>query len=252
MTNPVPPPDGAITGGDVAPLNGLSEAAWRQQINDQKLAGYRTGGFSNLFTGIMSGIVNGWFGGNGTVGDPQEVQYTVESIKQAIINGYTVDTIVTSGSYTVPQCTELGVILIGGGENGQNGRLGNGRALGGRGGGYTTLMLDAPALVGKTLSVTIGASGSATTVKDGSTTLLSVSPGYEGGISTGVWGFGPTTSGPGAGGEGGLGRTQASGSSGSPGQGTPLASGGTAGNYNASGDGGNGGAGGNVLSLIHI
>lgn len=44
---------------------------------------------------IINGIFNGWFGG-GSVGDPQEVQYTIQAIADAVLNGYNVETKVTS------------------------------------------------------------------------------------------------------------------------------------------------------------
>ncbi|SDT84884.1 hypothetical protein [Gordonia westfalica] len=46
---------------------------------------------------IINGIFNGWFGG-GSVGDPQEVQYTIQAIADAVLNGYNVETKVTSGT----------------------------------------------------------------------------------------------------------------------------------------------------------
>ncbi|WP_139179970.1 hypothetical protein [Gordonia westfalica] len=59
---------------------------------------------------IINGIFNGWFGG-GSVGDPQEVQYTIQAIADAVLNGYNVETKVTSGTWTKPEnITELIVV----------------------------------------------------------------------------------------------------------------------------------------------
>ncbi|SDT84729.1 hypothetical protein [Gordonia westfalica] len=70
---------------------------------------------------IINGIFNGWFGG-GSVGDPQEVQYTIQAIADAVLNGYNVETKVTSGTWTKPEnITELIVGLIGCGKNGSDG-----------------------------------------------------------------------------------------------------------------------------------
>lgn len=180
---------------------------------------------------LAKAVFGGWFGGGaGAVGTPQEVQYTIESIKQAIIAGYTVDTIVVSGSYVVPDCAELGVIAIGGGRDGQDG--GDKRiAKGGDGGGYGSTMLDHVALAGRTLSVTVGSSGLPSTVRDDVGSLLfSVGPGAVGGIANGVWGYSPTTSTPGRGGDGGYGGYDGgSASAGDSGQGSAIAGGGAGG-----------------------
>ena len=88
---------------------------------------------------LAKAVFGGWFGGGGGAGTPQEVQYTIESIKQAIINGYTVDTIVYSGDYVIPECTELEFLLIGGGKNGADGYR-DSTSIGGFGGGYEELM----------------------------------------------------------------------------------------------------------------
>ncbi|SDT84915.1 hypothetical protein SAMN04488548_1131, partial [Gordonia westfalica] len=92
---------------------------------------------------IINGIFNGWFGG-GSVGDPQEVQYTIQAIADAVLNGYNVETKVTSGTWTKPEnITELIVGLIGCGKNGSDGHLQyHTRAAGGLGGGYIFQQLD--------------------------------------------------------------------------------------------------------------
>ncbi|MGC7317751.1 hypothetical protein [Mycobacteroides abscessus] len=56
-------------------------------------------GIGNDLVATGQAIVNGWFGGSSATGTPAEVQTTIETIKQAVINGYTVDTITSSQSY---------------------------------------------------------------------------------------------------------------------------------------------------------
>ena len=200
---------------------------------------------------IAKAVFGGWFGSSvPSVGTPQEVQYTIEEIKRAIIQGYVVDTIVTSGSYEVPPCTELKVILIAGGENGQNG-LAQEESAGGRGGGFLVEFLDAEALQGHTLSVTVGGSnGGASVVSDGGVELVRASAGSTGGIANGLDGYLKTESRAGDGGKGGQGRfyngvTSADpATSSTPGQSSAVAAGGSAGVIGRPGS--PGGAGGNV------
>lgn len=197
------------------------------------------GGFLNIpaaLAPIINGIFNGWFGG-GSVGDPLEVQYTIEAIKDAVINGYNVQTIVSSQAWTKPEnLTELVVIVIGGGENGENGRGSTDPAKGGRGGGYLAQNLD-PESVPATVQCTIGTRNNPTSFGD-----LVVSSFGANGIAS-QFGFTETNSLPGAGGNGGYSTSIAA----QNGQGTPLAAGGERGaNGGSFGSGGNGGAGGNA------
>ena len=225
---------------------------------------------------LAKAIFGGWFGTSApAVGTPQEVQYTVEAIKQAVIMGYTIDTIVTSGSYVVPECTELHAIMIGGGRSGTNGpqgsQAGANGSPGGVGGGYISEQLDATELSGHTLTVTVGGVGGDSIIVDGSTEILRCTPGGVGAISTGPFGYAPTASAPTRGGNGGNGSGAGDAnrppSAGTPGEVNGKLTGGTAGtaggglggagkNYppasrtKAGGTGGGGGGGGSTGGVI--
>ncbi|WP_431840637.1 hypothetical protein [Gordonia hongkongensis] len=172
---------------------------------------------------ISMGAHNGWFGGGGT-GDPQEVQYVIEAMADAIINGYNVETKVTSGTWTKPaNVTELVVVLIGCGENGDNGTNQSlPGAAGGRGGGFLVQQLD-PATVPTSVSYTVGTNGAPSSFAG-----VVTSPG-SGGIAT-AFGYTETASKPGNGGVGGKGGAQDSpATAGGDGQSSALAAGGAGG-----------------------
>lgn len=181
-------------------------------------------------------IVNGWFGGSSATGTPTEVQETIETIKQAVINGYTVDTITSSSSYDKPSPTisELVVIGVGGGRPGAAGTNGTIAASGGTGGaggntgGYLVQQFD-PADITWPVSVTIGTSNNNSSFGP----YLTTAPG-AGGIAT-SFGYAYTASNPGSGGMGGAGAY-------SPG-GTVNGVNGVAGNGSAAAAGGAYGAG---------
>ena len=209
-------------------------------------------------TEIAQAIFSGWFGGGGGVGTPQEVKYTIESIKQAVVNGSIVDTMVVSGDYVVPECSELKAILIGGGQNGADGQPPDEGssvkiAAGGLSGGFLAETLDAASLKGKTLSVTIGAPGSPTIIMNGGSEVARCDSGTAGGISVGVEGYTLTTSVPGNGGRGGAGFMKGwvsntpEAASATPGTGSAKGTGGSAGGPSNEGTVGQPGtAGGNV------
>lgn len=188
------------------------------------------GGFTSVpaaLVPIINGIFNGWFGGGG-VGDPLQVQYTIEAIKDAIINGYNVETKVTSGTWTKPEAlNELIVTVVGAGQNGSSAILAG--APGGLGGGFVAQAID-PASVADETSYVVGTNG-------GTTSFGShvVSAAGTGGIST-TLGFTATSSMPGTGGTGGAGNNP-----GTRGESTPLATGGAGGSPRQ-----HGAAGGNV------
>ena len=192
---------------------------------------------------IIGGLFNGWFGG-GSVGDPQEVQYTIEAIKDAIINGYNVETKVQSGTWTKPaNLTELVVICIGCGQNGENGQSQSRDSNGGLGGGFIAQQVE-PESVGATTPYVVGLNGNPSSFG----THVVTTPG-TGGIST-SFGYTSTNSLPGDGGRGGRGGTSADPPiAGSAGGSSALATGGSGG-ANASGGsdrhGKPGTAGGNV------
>ncbi|MCC9182558.1 hypothetical protein [Mycolicibacterium mageritense] len=223
---------GTIAKGTVEGLIGLGE-----QVNDG-----------------IAGIWNGWFGSGGT-GDPLEAQQTIEAIKNAVINGYTVDAY-TSDTANVPKpvCTELIAILVGSGQPGvlPVGKVGQ---PGGLDGSYLAIQLDVPSLPAA-FDIDIGTGGAKTylraaagTPHTGTVLAESPAPGSPGGITT-AFGFTSTSSQPGRGGKGGNGEdglsspTTAS-TNGEAGTSSPLATGGLGGTK-TSGVGNNGQPGGNV------
>lgn len=207
-------------------------------------------GFKSLF--------DGWFGSGGT-GSPSEVQYTIEAIKDAVINGYTVATFTSSQlNWGKPNCTEMVAVLIGGGQNGQAGidagaDIG---ASGGLGGSYTVQQLDVASLPAA-LDIEVGTAGNRSRVRiaNGANTGAIIAEsgphGAAGGQAT-AFGYSGTASAPGNGGYGAAGGSWIGGrnpTAGGPGTPTPAALGGTAGAagpLNGNTPGGDGGAGGNV------
>ena len=188
---------------------------------------------------ISKGVHDGWFGGGG-VGDPLEVQYTIEAIKDAIINGYNVEAKVQSGTWTKPEnLTELVVICIGCGQNGENGQGTTRVSNGGLSGGFIAQQVD-PETVASSTTYVVGLNQSPSSFGSHVTSA----PG-GGGIST-TFGYTPTTSLPGAGGTGGVGAEQSGVQhNGTAGHSSALASGGAPGVQTGS-NGTPGGAGGNV------
>ena len=201
----------------------------------------------------LAGIWNGWFGGGGDGSAPQ-VTYAIKSIKDAVINGYTVHAVTSDeANWTVPSHTEFNVILIGGGQNGGRGGQSSGSSLafGGSGGLNGSYIAQAVDLTGITaLDTKIGTAGNKSYMRVADTTtphtgtVIAQSPeaGSPGGIAA-TFGYTATTSTPGSGGAGeGGGRDHAPGQ---PGVSTPAANGGAVGGNNGV-YGLPGGAGGNV------
>lgn len=159
---------------------------------------------NNVVDGFKA-ITNGWSGGTSATGTPTEVQETLETIKQAVINGYTVDTITSSSSYAKPNTTisELVIIAIGGGNSGFGGSsgtttTGGAPGAGGVNGGFLKVNLD-PTTISWPVPVTIGTAGNETSF---GSYVGTVSGG--GGIQ-GDFGYLATSSTPGSGGTGGTG-----------------------------------------------
>lgn len=198
-------------------------------------------------------IWNGWFGSGGT-GTPAQTQYVIESIKDAVINGYTVHTITSDeANWAVPPHTEFNVILIGGGQNGGGGgsSWGGSLAAGGSGGLNGSYIAQAVDLTGITaLDTKIGTAGNKSYMRVANTTtphtgtIIAQSPaaGSPGGIAA-TFGYTTTTSTPGSGGAGEGGGTGHA--AGQPGVSTPAATGGAVGGNNGV-YGLPGGTGGNV------
>ncbi|AXN53620.1 minor tail protein [Gordonia phage Ronaldo] len=200
---------------------------------------------------VVSGIFDNWFGG-GSTGDPLEVGYTIQAIRDAVIEGATVVTVTSNGTRVIPSTiTECHAIVIGGGENGQDGSnslTGSAtRTNGGRGGSFKSVPLDVNTVKGQTLTITVGVNGSATTVKLGATTLASAQSGEVGGIAVGVYGYTGTTSIPGDGGKGGYGAASGQdGVNGLDGTASAVAAKGIGGTVSSSSGPRNGTAGGNA------
>lgn len=232
----------------------------------QSMVAGLTGVLANLVDGltkvgndlgsVIKGLFDGWFGGGGT-GSPQEVQYTIQAIKDAVVNGYTVTTFVSSQvNWVKPQCTEMVAVLIGGGQNGAEGVDGpqGPGALGGSHGSYIVQQLvvaDLPSA----LDIQVGTAGNRSYVRSangshtGAIIVESGPHGSLGGTAT-TFGYAGTASQPGSGGFGAAGGNTIGGrepTPGGPGVPSTAAVGGSAGaaGVNA-GDGGDGGAGGNV------
>lgn len=188
---------------------------------------------------IATGIFNGWFGGGGT-GTVAEVTYTIEKIKDAVINGYNVITFTSdTAGWAVPEHVEIVGLLIGGGENG-NGNFG------GKHGSFIAIPMD---LTGVTaLDIRVGTAGNRSYIRaanssphTGTVIAESAVHGSAGGVA-GTFGLTATSSVPGNGGNGGTagnGRIMPE-----PGQPSALAAGGAAGSSTSFG--GPGGAGGSV------
>ena len=145
----------------------------------------------------------------------------------------------SSGSFVVPtNCTSISAICIGMGQVGSSGD-------GGRGGDlrYSTSITVTP---GETLTITIGASGTETSIKRSGTTLLAARGGFSGVSSTIAGNIGGGNGGAGqsehaSGADGGAGG--AGGYSGNGGAGG-LGSSGATGGVGSNGSGGAGGGGG--------
>lgn len=219
------------------------------------------GGLGGFFAGLVGGLINGaqipvldptkilnlpailstfwnvWLGRSDGTGAPAEVTYVVERIKDAVING---DTVITFAfdevNWQVPDHTLCTGVVIAGGEDGGFGgdfNVGGGTGgIGGRGGSY----IAAPLVLPTHLDVKIGTAGQPTIIREARPTphtgpiiMQSAPYGSAGGIST-TYGFTPTTSLPGRGGNGATGA-----GSGYPGESTPSATGGAGGFNNFAG-----------------
>ncbi|WP_158636077.1 hypothetical protein [Tsukamurella sputi] len=195
---------------------------------------------------VITGIFNGWFGSGGT-GSTAQAQQTIEAIKTAVLNGWTVQTVTSTATWTRPAgLTDCVAVLVGSGKNGANGNSYNDIAIGGLGGGFIAQSLDINSIP-SSLTITVGTNGAVTSFGS----LVSTTPG-NGGIAN-EFGYAATSSLPGNGGNGGRGyfynqgtSTPAPGSAGTVGGASALGAGGTAGGYSSGSAGGAGGAGGAV------
>lgn len=190
--------------------------------------------------GALTGIFNGWFGAGGT-GTAVEVTYTIEAIKEAVINGATVHGFAFDEvAWPVPAHVEAKGLVFGGGQSG-------GDVTGGLHGSLIASNMDLTGITA--LDIQIGTAGNRTFIREAATpphtgAILMESPlhGSAGGVTNEMGLLTPTTSLPGSGGIGGLGGPGAAVAT--AGELTPLAVGGAAGPNGPAG--GNGTSGGSV------
>ena len=197
----------------------------------------------------LTGIWNGWFGTGGDGSAPQVI-YTIETIKDAVLNGYQVHAFTSSEvGWAVPAHTEFHALLMSGGQPGGGGGSGGNGTPGGTGGldgSYLAQVLD---LTGVTaLDVAVATAGNRSYVRVANVTphtgtQLAISPphGAPGSIAT-TFGYAPSTSAPGKGGTGGAVNGTVSTNGGS----SAIAAGGVGGGWNGFGVGLPGGDGGSV------
>lgn len=182
------------------------------------------GGVINRFKAIF----NGWFGGSSGTGTEAEVTYVIETIKDAVINGYTVSTFTSdTAAWPVPTLVECTAVLIGGGESGSGG-------TGGLDGSFLATPIDLTGIT--SLDIQIGTAGNLSYVREANGTphtgaVIAQSPmhGSVGGSAAqgGIFGLTPTNSLPGSGGNGGFGGS--GGTDATPGEDSALATGGARG-----------------------
>lgn len=204
--------------------------------------------------GTNTAAYNAWYGSGGTGGTSNMTQ-VIQSIKASVADGWTVEVINTSGTWTRPAATdrilEFWVICVGGGGGGDKGETnGFGGADGGDGGipGRWMAKQIVPADIPGTVSCTVGAGGAGV-----SSTRLGYAPDNGNASSFGslcasseattasigsiVGFYSAADSRPGAGGKGGDNAP----SGGDNGGGTPLAGGGAGGAAGGAGAAGNAG-----------
>lgn len=208
-------------------------------------------------TSLIQGAFSTWFGGGGGSGTIPEWNHTIESIKDAVLNGYTVHAFTsTTPNWTdFVGCTELKLVGISAGNNGSPGS-GTAGGAGGAGGKHQVLMVDPTSLSG--IDVTIPTAGNDLVMRVANTStphtgveLMRVGASSPGGIAVGPEGFAPTASNAAMGGTGGQGNSARGGVGlvGSAGSASNSAAGGTGGAAGANSAGANGGTGGDGASV---
>ena len=225
-----------------------------------------------LAQGTNTAAFNAWYGSGGTGGSANMSQ-VISSIKSSI-DGWTVEVINTSGTWTRPADTanilEFWAICVGSGAGGDAGGYGLAGAVGGNGGvpGRWMAKQITPSGIGSTVTCTIGAGGAGRTSHLGSSpdngnpssfgSLCSSTEALTASIGSLVGFYAATDSRPGVGGKGG--DEAGGGKAGSAGAATPTAAGGAGGDAggasgapgaaatltgsNRAGGGGGGGGGG--------
>lgn len=210
------------------------------------------GAAQSVAEGTNTAAYNAWYGsgGSGIVGNMTSV---VSSIKAATVDGWTVQVISSSGTWTRPTATnnilEFWAICIGGGSGGDKGyssAFGSEGGYGGYGGKWMAKQIT-PSSIPSSLTCTVGAGTAGRTSAQGFAPdngnpsafggLCSSSEAITASIASPVGFYAATDSRPGQGGKGG---NEAGGTNpGFAGTSTPLAAGGSAGSAGA----GAGGAG---------
>lgn len=200
---------------------------------------------------------NAWYGSGGG-GSAADMSAVIQSIKSSV-DGWTVEVINTSGTWTRPVATariiEFWAICIGGGGGGDKGESKTTGSAGGDGGipGRWMAKQITPSSIGSTVSVTVGAGGAGRASHLGSPSdnggassfgsLCSSSEALTASIGSLVGFYSASDSRPGVGGKGG---EEAGGAkAGNGGGSTPLAAGGAAGGVSG-GQGASGGPGGSA------
>lgn len=193
--------------------------------------------------GFFKGLYDSWFGTNTGDGTLTQATYTIESIKDAVINGYTVVTFTSdTANYLIPAHLECTAAVINGGESGS----GN---FGGLHGSFISVPIT-DQLVGLThLDIRVGTAGNLSYVRaahatphTGAVLVEGAVHGSKGGITDAMGLLVGTASQPGSGGNGGTaGQDRIMPE---PGESSTLAAGGAAGSSGSFG--GSGGAGGSV------
>lgn len=211
-----------------------------------------------LAAGTNTAAYNAWYGSGGT-GGTANMTAVINSIKSSVADGWTVEVINTSGTWTRPapvdRIIEFWAICIGGGGGGDKGESKTTGSSGGDGGipGRWMAKQITPSSIGSTVSVTVGAGGAGGASHLGSPSdnggassfgsLCSSSEALTASIGSLVGFYSASDSRPGVGGRGG---DEAGGAkAGTGGGSTPLASGGAAGGVSG-GQGASGGPGGNA------
>lgn len=194
-----------------------------------------------LAQGTNTAAFNAWYGSGGTGGSANMSQ-VISSIKSSI-DGWTVEVINTSGTWTRPAATanilEFWAICVGSGAGGDAGDYGLFGAVGGNGGvpGRWMAKQITPSDIGSTVTCTIGAGGAGRTSHLGSSpdngnpssfgSLCSSTEALTASIGSLVGFYAATDSRPGVGGKGG--DEAGGGKAGSAGAATPTAAGGAGG-----------------------
>lgn len=194
-----------------------------------------------LAQGTNTAAFNAWYGSGGT-GGSANMSRVISSIKSSI-DGWTVEVINTSGTWTRPAATanilEFWAICVGSGAGGDAGDYGLFGAVGGNGGvpGRWMAKQITPSDIGSTVTCTIGAGGAGRTSHLGSSpdngnpssfgSLCSSTEALTASIGSLVGFYAATDSRPGVGGKGG--DEAGGGKAGSAGAATPTAAGGAGG-----------------------